>query len=107
MGLLAGQQRDRPGSAVRKLARIVELVDEGNGYLSIYVTTEEMRLQASVRNAVYSLKLAKVEHEIWLVQEDIKKTKDEATITDLLAEQTILNEARKVFSAELSRVVLK
>ena len=74
---------------------------------SIYVTTEDMRLQHSVKSSVYSLKLAKVEHMIFLVQEDLKKAKNDDEVTDLLAEQTVLNEARKMFSAELSRVVLK
>jgi len=74
----------------------------------IYTTTEDMRLAESVRSVVFSLKLAKVEAMITTIQQQLKTgTTSDTEINDLLAEQTVLMEAKKLLSAELGRVIVR
>lgn len=72
----------------------------------ITVTTEEQLLIPSIKAAVTSLKLKRVEKMIIENQKQLKATDDEQTLL-LLQEQIDLSNIKKALSAHLGRIVLK
>jgi len=73
----------------------------------IIVQTEEMQLKQAVYHAIFSLKIKKVLKMISENQQQLKNTNDEEKINQLLEQQQRLTEAKKMFSAELGRIILK
>ena len=75
----------------------------------INVQTEEMVLKQSVYSAIFSLKNTKIMKLIAENQQQLKDFKDssEEAIQSLIEQQQALIEAKKHFSAQLGRIILK
>ncbi len=71
------------------------------------VTLEEDMLKRSIQSAVYSLKMRRLEMMITENQKQIKESADEEEVINLVMEQQALLQAKKAFSAQLGRVVIK
>ncbi len=74
---------------------------------SIFTTTEEMQLKYAVNHAIYSLKLWKVTEMIEGLRERMRQCEREEESIQLMAEQKQLEEAKRFFSKEMGRKVLK
>ncbi|HEY6163235.1 MAG TPA: DNA primase [Bacteroidia bacterium] len=73
----------------------------------IPVTLEENMLKRSVQSAIYSLKMRRLEMMITENQKQLKECTNEEDVLILITEQQSLLEAKKAFSAQLGRVVIK
>ncbi len=73
----------------------------------IFVTTEDRVMKAAVRGSLFSLKLKKIEVLMTDNQHKLKATQSNDEMLELLQYQQMLINAKKYFSDELGRVVLK
>lgn len=83
-----------------------ELSEKWETQHQIYTNTEDMRLRASVRGAVYSFKLTKVEGMIRALQEQLRTVGDDDEMLELMQQQKLLLEAKRVLSSELGRIII-
>ena len=73
----------------------------------INVQTEEMVLKQSVYSAIFSLKNTKVMKLISENQQQLKEMSDYENMQTLIEQQQLLLEAKKHFSSQLGRIILK
>jgi len=73
----------------------------------VFTRKENDRISYMTRNAVYSYKLKKVMQLIYKIQGQLKSEANEDMIHFLLEQNTMLNEIKKLLSAELGRVMIK
>ena len=73
----------------------------------INVQTEEMVLKQSVYSAIFSLKNTKVMKLISENQQQLKEMSDHENMQTLIEQQQLLLEAKKHFSSQLGRIILK
>lgn len=73
----------------------------------VFTRRENDRVSYMTRNAVYSYKLKKVMQLIYKIQEQLKTETNDEMIQYLLEQNTMLNEIKKLLSAELGRVMIK
>ncbi len=73
----------------------------------IYVTSELIRLKATVFNAIYSLKLAHIEKRIDEIQEQLRENPEDQDVEHLLRENLRWLESKKRLSKELGRIVVR
>lgn len=72
----------------------------------IFTATEEMRLRDATFSSIYSFKLAKVEHMIGQLQEQLKTVADEEELVALMTEQKKLMSAKSLLSEQLGRTII-
>ena len=83
------------------------LLSEGWERHSIFVESEEKKINRMVIGAIYSLKLQKIAQLAMQLQIKLKKNPAEEELIDILEQHKLLDNVKKEFSAALGRVVLK
>ncbi len=73
----------------------------------IRTKTESDKISLTVRNAIYSYKLKHILQLTYKLQEKLKLNLSEQEIDELLRQQLLLNEVKKIISEELGRIIVK
>ena len=95
-------------SEAEMVKQVIEITDQphalGNWQKhSIFVTTEEDKIRLAVNDALNTLKLAKIKHQISEVTTQIESGEFSEEIDVLINQLTLLNHAKKTFSSALGR----
>ena len=99
-------EKDLNSTAVDLLSSKYQL-SEGWERHSIFVDSEEKKINRMVIGAIYSLKLQKIAQLALQLQVKLKKNPLEEELIDILEQHKLLDNVKKEFSAALGRVVLK
>jgi DNA primase len=93
------------GNLVKQVIEITEQPHTLNDWKkhSIFVTTEEDKIRMAVNIALNRFKLSKVESQITEITTQIESGEFPDEVDMLITQLTLLNHAKKVFSAELGR----
>ena len=88
--------------------QVIEITDQPHALSnwqkhSIFVTTEEDKIRLAVNDALNTLKLAKIKHQISEVTTQIESGEFSEEIDVLINQLTLLNHAKKTFSSALGR----
>ncbi len=75
----------------------------------IHTRSESDKLNDAVMNAIYSFKAAKIEQSIDAIRAKLsaEEAPDDEEISDLVAEQILLEKIKLAFSAKLGRIILR